>query len=221
MTLRDIDTIVDCFAASARVAQRRLRRRGDPRSPRLPDRRVPLVGDQPPSRRVRRVAALPGQFAAEIVGGREATSPTYPVIFRFSQFKERDYSARLAGTPDELAEVLAPIAAAGLGAHASTRRAWEAEFAGSPLNLAGWAKRLTGLPTIAVGSVGLDTQAVTASSDRPESLAALADRRDRGEFDLLAVGRPLLANPGWVSLVASGDSRRIIDYRKEHESVFR
>ena len=39
--------------------------------------------------------------------------------------------------------------------HCSQRRFWEPEFDGSDLNFAGWAKKLTGKPTITVGSVGL------------------------------------------------------------------
>jgi hypothetical protein len=37
----------------------------------------------------------------------------------------------------------------------SQRRFWESEFEGSDLNLAGWTKKLTGKPTVTVGSVGL------------------------------------------------------------------
>ncbi len=37
--------------------------------------------------------------------------------------------------------------------HASMRRFWEPAFEGSTLTFAGWTKKLTGLPTIAVGSI--------------------------------------------------------------------
>ncbi|MEJ0041446.1 MAG: hypothetical protein WDM81_04245 [Rhizomicrobium sp.] len=46
--------------------------------------------------------------------------------------------------------------------HCSTRRFWEPEFEGSDLNLAGWTKKLSGKPTISVGSVTLSNDFITA-----------------------------------------------------------
>ena len=40
--------------------------------------------------------------------------------------------------------------------HCSQRRFWEPEFEGSDLNLAGWTRKLSGVPTITVGSISLD-----------------------------------------------------------------
>src|SRR3546814_3725407 len=57
---------------------------------------------------------------------------------------------------DQLEAMLGPLADAGVDVmDASIRRFWQPAFEGSPLNLAGWAKRLTGKPSIAVGSLGL------------------------------------------------------------------
>jgi 2,4-dienoyl-CoA reductase-like NADH-dependent reductase (Old Yellow Enzyme family) len=97
------------------------------------------------------------KFGADIIRGvRARVGADFPIIMRFSQFKLKDYAARLAETPGELETLLAPHVDAGVDIlHASSRRFWEPEFEGSPLNLAGWAKRLTGLPVISVGSVGL------------------------------------------------------------------
>jgi 2,4-dienoyl-CoA reductase-like NADH-dependent reductase (Old Yellow Enzyme family) len=150
-------------------------------------------------------------FPAEVVRAvRDAIPAGMPLIVRFSQFKERDYTARIAQSPAELAVLLEALAAAGADVwHASQRRAGEAAFAGSDLNLAGWAKRITGLPSITVGSVGLGTD-----------LADLAERRERGEFDLVALGRILLGNPAWVRLTAEGRTGAIRGYRKADEAVY-
>jgi 2,4-dienoyl-CoA reductase-like NADH-dependent reductase (Old Yellow Enzyme family) len=150
-------------------------------------------------------------FPAEVVRAvREALPARMPLIVRFSQFKERDYAARIASSPAELAVILEALAAAGAGVfHASQRRADEPAFAGSGLNLAGWAKRITGLPSITVGSVGVGTD-----------LAGLAERRERGEFDLVALGRILLGNPSWVRLTAAGRTGEIRAYRKTDEQVY-
>ena len=43
----------------------------------------------------------------------------------------------------------------------------------------------------------------------PASLDLVLDAFERGEFDLLAVGRALLANPDWANLVQAGESDRL------------
>ncbi|MDN0194180.1 NADH:flavin oxidoreductase [Streptomyces sp. S.PNR 29] len=149
------------------------------------------------------------RFAAEIVAAvREKVSPDFPVLFRYSQWKQDAYDARLAETPEELEAILTPLAAAGVDAfHASTRRYWEPEFDGSDLNLAGWTKKLTGKPTITVGSVGLDGDFIKAFQGEGAevgSLDNLLDRLERDEFDLVAVGRALLQDPEWAAKVLSG-----------------
>lgn len=151
------------------------------------------------------------RFAAAIVAEiRRRVGRTFPVAFRFSQFKIEEYSAQLAKTPGELDRFLAPLVAAGVDVfHASTRRFWEPAFALSPLTLAGWTKKLTGLPTIAVGSVTLGTDVMTSfRTDDPAAtsdIEALLDCMEREEFDMIAVGRALIANPSWARVVASGD----------------
>ncbi|MER7174892.1 NADH:flavin oxidoreductase [Streptomyces mesophilus] len=149
------------------------------------------------------------KFAAEIVAAvRAAVSPDFPVLFRYSQWKQQDYTARLAETPEELEAILAPLAAAGVDVfHASTRRYWLPEFEGSDLNLAGWTKKLTGKPTISVGSVGLDGEffgAFAGQGSAARSIDDLFDRMEGDEFDLIAVGRALLQDPEWARKVLDG-----------------
>jgi len=153
------------------------------------------------------------RFGSEIVRAvRAATSPDYPIVLRWSQWKMGDYEIRLTPDPNSLERFLAPFVEAGVTAfHCSTRRFWEPEFpeSGSHLNLAGWTRRLTGLPTITVGSVGLsradsrETRMDTVETSA-EHLSALAGALERGEFDLVALGRALLANPEWPNLVKEG-----------------
>jgi 2,4-dienoyl-CoA reductase-like NADH-dependent reductase (Old Yellow Enzyme family) len=151
------------------------------------------------------------RFAAGIVKAiRARVGADYPIIFRFSQWKQQDFTARLALTPDELARFLEPLTAAGTDIfHCSTRRFWEPEFEGSTLNLAGWTKKLTGKPTITVGSVGLKgADFVQTFRTREDSeigdLGELEARLEREEFDLVAVGRALLADPHWAAKVREG-----------------
>ncbi|MFF1764268.1 NADH:flavin oxidoreductase [Streptomyces sp. NPDC058249] len=149
------------------------------------------------------------KFAAEIVAAvRAAVSPDFPVLFRYSQWKQEAYDARLAETPEELEAILTPLAAAGVDAfHASTRRYWVPEFDGSDLNLAGWTKKLTGKPAITVGSVGLEGDFIKAfqgEGSAVKSIDDLLDRLERDEFDLVAVGRALLQDPEWAAKVLGG-----------------
>ncbi|MFD8650015.1 NADH:flavin oxidoreductase [Streptomyces mirabilis] len=157
------------------------------------------------------------KFAAEIVAAvRDSVSADFPVLFRYSQWKSDNYDARLAEAPEELEAILTPLAAAGVDAfHASTRRYWLPEFDGSDLNLAGWTKKLTGKPTITVGSVGLDGDFIKAfmgESSKVASLDNLLDRLERDEFDLVAVGRALLQDPEWAAKVLDGRLEELGSY---------
>ncbi|MER6009894.1 NADH:flavin oxidoreductase [Streptomyces bluensis] len=157
------------------------------------------------------------KFAAEIAAAvRDSVSPDFPVIFRYSQWKQEAYDAKLAETPEELEALLTPLAAAGVDAfHASTRRYWLPEFDGSDLNLAGWTKKLTGKPAITVGSVGLDGDFVRAFAGEGSTLRGIDDLLDRleaEEFDLVAVGRALLQDPEWAAKVLQGRTGELKAY---------
>ncbi|MEO5378355.1 MAG: NADH:flavin oxidoreductase [Magnetococcus sp. DMHC-6] len=153
-------------------------------------------------------------FAIEVTAAvRAAVGPDYPIIFRFSQWKPQDYTARLVQTPEALADLLLPLKAAGVDIfHASNRRYWDAEFPGSELNLAGWTKKITGCPTITVGSVGLDD--VSWGGANATGIEPLYVRLARQEFDLVAVGRALLADYAWAVKMQQGRIHDIIPYTK-------
>jgi 2,4-dienoyl-CoA reductase-like NADH-dependent reductase (Old Yellow Enzyme family) len=153
------------------------------------------------------------RFAVEVLKAvRAQVGPAFPIMFRFSQWKGSDYDARIAETPEQLGEILMPLAQAGVDIFdASTRRFWLPEFGGSPLNLAGWAKKLTGKLAMTVGSVGLEgpldanrMNVLTATRVSQDNLRVLMEMLDRGDFDLVGVGRILLANPDWPKLVRAG-----------------
>jgi 2,4-dienoyl-CoA reductase-like NADH-dependent reductase (Old Yellow Enzyme family) len=168
---------------------------------------------------VRARARLPAEIVAAI---RAACGPQFLISFRFSQWKENDYEARIAQTPEELGQLLGILRAAGVDVfHASTRRFWIPEWDGSDLGFAGWTRRLGGLPTIAVGSVGLDRDVMESfhAADEPElrldfALSELTRRFARGDFDLVAVGRSLIADPDWVRKFQAQDFGAVRPFRK-------
>ncbi|MFF3913254.1 NADH:flavin oxidoreductase [Streptomyces sp. NPDC001852] len=207
MTQKDLDDVVAAFAQAAADAERigfdGVELHGahgyllDQFLWEGTNRRTDAYGGDPVART---------KFSAEIVAAvRAAVSPEFPVIFRYSQWKQQDYTARLAETPEELEAILTPLAAAGVDVfHASTRRYWLPEFDGSDLNLAGWTKKLTGKQVITVGSVGLDGDFVNAfkgEGSPVQGIDNLLDRLEADEFDMVAVGRALLQDPEWAAKV--------------------
>ena len=163
------------------------------------------------------------RFAVDVVSAiREAVGSDYAIIFRVSQWKTYQYEAKIARTPQELERWLVPLADAGVDIfHGSDRRFWEHAFPEhGDYNLAGWAKKVTGKPAITVGSVGLDRdlmQDFVSGESAPtlKSLDELARRFDRGEFDLVALGRVLLADPNWLTKVREGRFSELQPYSKE------
>jgi 2,4-dienoyl-CoA reductase-like NADH-dependent reductase (Old Yellow Enzyme family) len=149
------------------------------------------------------------RFAAELVKAiRIAVGPDFPILFRISQWKLQDYEARLAENPDELAQIVGPLAEAGVDIFdASTRVFSVAAFPRSDMGLAGWIRRLSGKPTMTVGGIGFDKE-LAASFAQPtnaiDNLAEVVRRFDAGEFDLVALGRALLMDPEWLLKAQAG-----------------
>lgn len=148
-------------------------------------------------------------FATEVIRRiRRAVGPDFPVVMRLSTWKQQDYAAKLAERPKDWQAIVQPMAEAGVDAfHVSQRRYWEGEF-GTNLNLAGWTKKLTGKPTITVGSVSLDNSMAEMmqglGSGQADNLGPLLDGLERGDFDLVAIGRAMIANPDWPQRIRSG-----------------
>jgi 2,4-dienoyl-CoA reductase-like NADH-dependent reductase (Old Yellow Enzyme family) len=158
------------------------------------------------------------RFPLEVVRAvRREVGPAFPVIYRFSQWKVDDHREIKFHQPADLDLLVRALGAAGVDIlHVSTRDALDPGFPDQgPLTLAGWTRRLSGLPVIAVGKVS-----VTLPMDRSYGGAAdvvtdpgpALDLLERGEADLLAVGRALIANPDWVEVVRSGRWRDLKPY---------
>jgi 2,4-dienoyl-CoA reductase-like NADH-dependent reductase (Old Yellow Enzyme family) len=168
--------------------------------------------------------AMRTRFASEVIREvRAAIGPEKLLILRVSQWKPDSYDEKLAHSPAELQQWLEPLADAGVDMFdCSQRRFWEPEFAGSDLNFAGWAKKLSGKPTITVGSVGLSADFISARSGavaKPETLDELSRRLARGDFDLVAIGRSLLADPDWVLKVRDGNENALMSWSEQSRNT--
>jgi 2,4-dienoyl-CoA reductase-like NADH-dependent reductase (Old Yellow Enzyme family) len=165
------------------------------------------------------------RFPAEVVAAvRREVGDDFLISFRFSQWKELNYhSARIVESSEELAVLLRALRTAGVDMfNVSTRRFYRPEWNGSDLGLAGWTKALTGAPVVTVGGVGLDNdviecliEGVPAVNNLAGSLAELLRRFERGEFDLVAVGRASIGDPQWVNKVAAGRFDDITVFNRE------
>ena len=96
------------------------------------------------------------------------------------------------------------------------RRFWESEFEGSKENLAYWTKKITKIPTIGVGSVGLDSDFIDMTAPAtPTSIDKAIDDITNYKYDLIAVGRALLSDHEWVLKMKEGRVNDVIPYTKD------
>jgi 2,4-dienoyl-CoA reductase-like NADH-dependent reductase (Old Yellow Enzyme family) len=163
--------------------------------------------------------AARANFAADVARAvRKEVGAEFPILLRFSQWKQQDFAAKLAQTPLELEVFLKPLIDAGVDMfHCSTRRFWEPEFPelDSDMNLAGWTKKITGLPTISVGSVSLNADFITSFRQATAEISGierLIEMMERGDFDLIAIGRALIVNPDWANKVRAGKLHELAPY---------
>jgi 2,4-dienoyl-CoA reductase-like NADH-dependent reductase (Old Yellow Enzyme family) len=149
---------------------------------------------------------------------RRQTGPDFPISLRISQWKVQDFKAKLFATPADLEQFVGPLADAGVDVfHASQRRFWETEF-DTDLNLAGWTRKLSGKPTISVGSVAMTGEHIATllgQSSGVTGIDRLLEMIDRGDFDLVAVGRGLLVDPEWPAKIRDGRVDQLLPWNAE------
>jgi len=150
------------------------------------------------------------RFAVELVRAvRKAIGDEMLISFRFSQWTHHDLDAELARTPQELKEILEPLAEAGVDIfEASARDFRDAAFDGSPLNISGWTRELSDKPVVMVGGTGVRRERHESALKPPQvvdNVDEIMERYAHGEFDLLAIGRALLNDPNWLQRARSGE----------------
>lgn len=159
-------------------------------------------------------------FAQEIIKSIRTSLKEFPIIMRISQWKLGDFTAKNAHTPRELESQLIPLVQAGVDIfHCSTHHFDQPIFEGSDLSYAGWVKKISGKPVIAVGGIGLTNSFVESFNKEPSkqsSLDNLMSALDREEFDLVALGRPLLSDPDWPDKVKQGKFDEIIPFSPKY-----
>lgn len=222
MSQKEIDEMIECYARSARNAMKLgfdgLEIHGahgyliDQFFWPLTNKRMDKYGGSLKDRM---------RFACEVVAAvRAATAPDFPICFRYSNWKLNAFDERgkIFHSPADLYLFLTMLSDSGVDIfHASSRRIEDPLFNNSPLSLAGWTKKLVDKPTITVGSVGLNADFISERMGKTVgrgTLNSLVERMNFENFDLVAVGRALLADPDWVNKVRLREDEQIILYDK-------
>jgi 2,4-dienoyl-CoA reductase-like NADH-dependent reductase (Old Yellow Enzyme family) len=154
------------------------------------------------------------RYSAEIAGDiRKATGDRFVISYRFSQFKEVDYGATVAASPDDLHGMLKLLRGVGVDMfNVSSRRFYKPEWPDSEhpdYSIAEWARAMTDAPVMTCGSVGLNMEMFANLFDDQEpsemsaerDLRLLAGKVRRGTLDLVGVGRAHIANNDFVNKV--------------------
>ncbi|XHC25172.1 12-oxophytodienoate reductase [Phycisphaerales bacterium ac7] len=151
--------------------------------------------------------------------------PDYPLMIRFSQWRMEDYSAYAYPDPDHLERWVLALKDAGVDIlHVSTRDATDPGFPhlfdtdteDGRRTLAGWTRKLSGgMPTVAVGRVSVSASMDEGAAVQTTDPAPAAELISRGEADMIAVGRSLIANPRWCDTVREGRWNELVPYTRE------
>ncbi|GHU38268.1 12-oxophytodienoate reductase [Bacilli bacterium] len=162
-------------------------------------------------------------FAQEIVSAcRQAVGEKFPILFRLSQFQMYDFKAKLGETPEELIDVIRPLAKAGVDIFDCSALDFRDDaFRNVEGTLATWVKKIANKPVITTGSIGSTipfsedmttiVQALIRSPDFLNQFSAktaevryqeeLLGKLEEKEVDLIGVGRPILLDSQWVEKV--------------------
>jgi 2,4-dienoyl-CoA reductase-like NADH-dependent reductase (Old Yellow Enzyme family) len=167
------------------------------------------------------------RYSAEIVAAiRAATGNRFVISYRFSQFKEVDYGACVATSPEDLRGMLTLLRSAGVDMfNVSSRRCFKHEWPESAhpeFTIAEWARSMTDAPVMTCGSVGLNVEMFANLFDDQEpselsierDLRNLAQRVRRGTLDLVGIGRATIANNDLVNKVRENRMHDIVLFNK-------
>jgi NADH:flavin oxidoreductases, Old Yellow Enzyme family len=161
------------------------------------------------------------KFAEEIIKRcREAVGEDFIILFRLSNYKMYDLSAKLTDSSKELRSIVQKISDSGVdGFDCSALNFDEDIFENEKGNLAYWAKVISAKPVIITGGVGSKSPLY---KDIPKMIAQISSNPQMSyksfeiekpqitdqeklikgyeaeNFDLVAFGRPLLINENWV-----------------------
>jgi 2,4-dienoyl-CoA reductase-like NADH-dependent reductase (Old Yellow Enzyme family) len=151
------------------------------------------------------------RFPIEVMKSvRKAIGPDMPLLARISDWKSAALDARMAETPAELEAWLVPFVKAGVDILSVSSLRYDEPapyFPNSPLTFAGWVKKVTGVPVIVAGGIGMTGDIIktfAGETGKPIPLDDVIRRMEAGEFDLIAVGRALVADPQWTRKIEQG-----------------
>lgn len=163
-------------------------------------------------------------FAEKIISAcRKVVGELFPIFLRISNFKMYDKTSKLADSPEEFEKFIVPLSNIGVDIFdCSSLRFTDNAFNGYYGSLAYWTKKYTDRATINVGCVGSEKPFLSETSTiiqkiskQPEALIkecadsnvrlfnrdVLCSNIENNEFDLIAIGRPLLNDANWLNKI--------------------
>lgn len=140
------------------------------------------------------------RMTSEVIAAiREKVGPDFIVGVRISQGKVNDYEHKWAGKEKDAEIIFSRLKQAGSDyIHVTEYDAAAPAFEGSDATLTGLAKKFGQTVVIANGSLG--------DPEKAESLLK------EGAADMIALGKPALANRDWPEKVAQGEALNSFDY---------
>ena len=169
---------------------------------------------------VQRRAEFPVRIVKAI---KAAIGADTPVIMRLAQFAINDFEWQTWADPRELAITLKCLVDAGVDLfHASSHRLNTPAFpqlqGETGRSLSAYIKELSGRPTIAVGGVSYSAtvfESLGGSECTVTDPIDAVEMLEKGNADLIAVGRALISNPDWCHKVEAGEWQSLAPFGRE------
>lgn len=161
------------------------------------------------------------RFAIDIIKAiKNATHQHFPISIRISQWKMGAYDYQMIKSLKELSDFILALSNAGVDVFHVSTRYFDETFSNTEKTLATHIKEISHKPVIAVGSVATETDLI--GSLRESALGKFSLKRlnlasqmvANNELDLLAIGRPLIADAQWFNKIRAHEFNRIIPFSK-------
>ncbi|WP_167554494.1 12-oxophytodienoate reductase [Legionella israelensis] len=161
------------------------------------------------------------RFAIDIIKAiKSATHQYFPISIRISQWKMGAYHYQMIKNLKALTDFILALSNAGVDVFHVSTRYFDEKFSNTEKTLATYIKEITHKPVIAVGSIATETDLI--GSLRQNELGKFSLTRLKlaskmiahNEVDLLAIGRPLIADSQWFNKVRANEFNSIIPFSK-------
>lgn len=161
------------------------------------------------------------RFAIELIQAiKDATHATFPISFRFSQWKMGNFNHQMIKSLEELKDFVLALSNAGVDIFHVSTRYFDENFLNSNKTLAAHVKEISQKPVIAVGNIATEVDFISSLRQGYPGKLSLSrlnmasEMIANQEIDLLAIGRPLIADAQWYNKVKKNTFDSIIPFSR-------